>query len=151
MKLQETPAALPAHSSHHASTSGLGTTLLASSSNSWVIDSWHFPICQIHNPYLLANPNYHKLLLFLLQMVVSLLLGDMARPIRPPHSSYLKSFMFLISLSTSYQSAPSPKHYFAPSHSLLTIAPFKICIWGRGLVWGMRLDMEFMSLSLIIF
>ena len=39
MKLQETPIAPPAHSLHHASTSGLGTTLLASSSNSWIIDS----------------------------------------------------------------------------------------------------------------
>ena len=111
----------------------------------------HLPICQVHNPYLLAYPNYHNLHLFLLRMVMFVLLWNTVRPIRPPHSSYLKSFMFPISLSTSYLSTQSPKHYFAPSHSFLTSALFRICRLGRGLVWGVRLDVDFMSLSLIIF
>ena len=55
----------------------------------------------------------------------------------PSQSNNLKLFMFTISLSTSYLLAPSPKPYFSPSHSFLTIAPFMICEWGRGLVWGM--------------
>ena len=42
MKLQETPKILPAHSSHQASTSGSCTTLLASSSDSLIIDSGVF-------------------------------------------------------------------------------------------------------------
>ena len=111
----------------------------------------HLPICQVHNPYLLASPNYCNLPLFVLRMVVHVLLWDMVRPIRPPHSSYLKSFMFPILLSTSYLSTSSPKHYFASSHSFFTIAPFRICKRGRGLVWGVRLDMDFLSLSSIIF
>ena len=111
----------------------------------------HLPICKVHNPYLLVYPNYHNLPLFLLRMVMSVLLWVMARPIGPPHSSYIKSFMFTIFLSTFYLLAPSPKHYFGPSHSFLTIAPFMICRRGRGLVWGMRLNLDFMSLSPIIF
>ena len=108
----------------------------------------HLPMC--HNPYLLAYLNYHKLLLFILRMVFQVMLWDIARPIRTPRSSYRKSFMFQISVSTSSLSASSIKHYFARSHSFLTIAPFKICGWGRGLVWGMRLDADLMSLSPII-
>ena len=38
MKLQETPTTLPAHSSHHASTSGSRMALLAYSCDSWIID-----------------------------------------------------------------------------------------------------------------
>ena len=95
----------------------------------------HLPICQVHNPYLFAHLDYHSLLLFLLRMVVPVLLWGMARPIRPPHCNYLKSFMFSISLSTSF----------------LTIVPFRIRRQGRGLVWGVRLDVDFVSLSVIIF
>ena len=111
----------------------------------------HLPICQVHNPYLLTYPNYHSLILFLLRMVVPVMLYDMGRPNLPCHSCYLKSFMFKIFLSTTYLSTPSPKHYFALSHSFLTIAPFMI--WGRerGLVWGVRLDVDLMSFSSIIF
>ena len=42
MKLQETPKALLADSSHHASTSGSSAALLASLSDSWIIDSGAF-------------------------------------------------------------------------------------------------------------
>ena len=111
----------------------------------------HLLICQVQNPYLLTYPNDPNFLLLLLRMVIPVLLWDMTRPIRPPHSCYLKSFMFPISLSTSYLSTPSPNHYFAPSHFFLTFAPFRICRRGRGLVWGARLDVDFMSLSPIIF
>ena len=111
----------------------------------------HLPICQVHNPYLLAYPNYRNLPLFLLHMFVHVLLWDMVRPIRPLCSSYLKSFKFPIFLSTSSLLAPSSKHYFSSSHSFLTIAPFKIYGRGRVLVWGVRLDVDFMSLSLINF
>ena len=43
------------------------------------------------------------------------------------------------------------KPYFTLSHSFLNIAHLRICERGRGLVWGMRLDVSFMSLSPIIF
>ena len=126
MKLHAIPTAPPTHSSHHASTSGSGIALLASLPDSWIIDSRasaHMSGAQS----LLAYPNYHNLPLFLLGLVVHVLLWDMVRPIQPPHSSYLKFFMFPIFLGTSYLSVPSPKHYFSPSHSFLTISPFKLC------------------------
>ena len=39
LKHQETPISLQAHESHHASTSGLSIALLASTYDSWIIDS----------------------------------------------------------------------------------------------------------------
>ena len=118
------------------------------------LGSWtqgHLHIYEVNNPYLLAYPNYHNLPLFQLQMVMHVLVWEMVRPILPPHSNSVKSFIFLIFLSTSYLSTSSPEHYFALYHSFLTISPFKICRRERGLVWGRRLDVDFMSLSLIIF
>ena len=151
MKLQVMPAAPPAHSSHHAFTSSSSTTLLASSSDYWIIDSGasaHLSSTQslLTRFSKLSQPSF-----------VCIADGHACSVVghgeaNPTTSLSLSQVLYAPnSPSSSYLSTPSPKHYFASSHSFFTIAPFRICKRGRGLVWGVRLDMDFMSLSPIIF
>lgn len=84
-------------------------------------------------------------------MVVPVLSWEKAWLILLPLFLYQMSFMFLIFPSISYPSAPSPKPSFAQSIFSLIIVLFRICGRGRGLVWGVRPDVEFMSLFLITF
>ena len=154
MKLQETPTAFPAHSLHHASTSGLGTTLLPSLFDSWIIDlrasahtsSKKFLLTRLSK---LSQPSSISIADGCACSVVGYTKANSTFSLQLFQVYYVPNF--LVNKALFFILVSSPKHYFTLSHSFLTFAPFKICKRGRGLVWGVRLYVKFMSLSSIIF
>ena len=150
MKLQKTPIA-PAHSLHHASTSGSSTALLASSSVCWIIDSRASAHMSSTQPLLtrlskLSQPSSISIVDGCACSVVGHGEANLAsslqlsRVLCVPY--FFVNLLSIIAITISL---------FAPSHYFLTIASFRICGQGRGLACGMRLDVDFISLSLIIF
>ena len=72
------------YASHHASTSILGTALLATLLAPQIIDLRPLPICQVSNSFSIAYTNYLTLLLSPLLIFVLVLWWKKVLKIRPP-------------------------------------------------------------------
>ena len=112
----------------------------------------HLPIWQVHNPYLLAYPNYHNLLFILLWMIMHFISWDMARPIRPP-SLELSQVLYVPNFSVNLLSINAiTKALFCSVSFFPYHCTFQDLLMMKRIGLGLvRLDVEFMILSPIIF